>query len=82
MPARLQEHPNYPPRAMRLKRAAAYLDISPTTFLDLVHDGLLPQPTKIRGVVSWDRDDLDAAYDDWKAARKSENLAHKILRGT
>ena len=65
---------------MRLERAAAYLDISRNTFLKLVDEGLLPAATKVHGVVSWDRLELDAAFEDWKAARRTENLAHKILR--
>jgi transcriptional regulator with XRE-family HTH domain len=73
-----QDNFAYPPRAMRLGRAAAYLDISPSTFLRLVDDGLLPRPTKVRGVVSWDRLDLDAAYEDWKAAGDG-NTVHALL---
>jgi predicted DNA-binding transcriptional regulator AlpA len=69
----------YPPRAMRAERAAAYLDISPTSFLQLVADGVLPKPVRIRGMVTWDRLDLDSAYDDLKDG-KSENTLHKLLR--
>jgi predicted DNA-binding transcriptional regulator AlpA len=77
---RLQDHFGYPPRAMRAQRAAAYLDLSPSTFLRLVDEGLLPPPTKVRGVVSWDRLDLDAAYEDWKAASgDGENTMHRLL---
>jgi predicted DNA-binding transcriptional regulator AlpA len=72
----------YPPRAMRAQRAAAYLDLSVSTFLRFVDEGLLPPPTKVRGVVSWDRHDLDCAYEDWKAASgDDENTMHKLLRG-
>jgi predicted DNA-binding transcriptional regulator AlpA len=78
---RLQDHLGYPPRAMRAQRAAAYLDLSPSTFLRLVDEGLLPPPTKVHGVVSWDRLDLDAAYEDWKAASgDGENTMHRLLR--
>lgn len=70
----------YPPRAMRAARAAAYLDISPTSFFRLVEDGVLPKPTKIRGMATWDRLDLDAAYDDLKDG-SAENTMHKLLRG-
>lgn len=66
---------------MRAERAAAYLDLSPSTFLRLVDEGLLPPPTKVRGVVSWDRYDLDCAYEDWKArSGGEENTMHKLLR--
>jgi predicted DNA-binding transcriptional regulator AlpA len=69
----------YPPRAMRVERAAAYLDISPAAFLRLVDDGVLPKPIKIRGMVTWDRLDLDAAYEDLKSGG-AENTMHKLLR--
>jgi predicted DNA-binding transcriptional regulator AlpA len=73
----------YPPRAMRAERAAAYLDISTATFFRLVEDGALPKPTKKNGVVSWDRLDLDAAYENWKDENGShENTMHKLLRGS
>jgi predicted DNA-binding transcriptional regulator AlpA len=67
---------------MRAERAAAYLDISTATFLRWVQEGLLPKPTRVHGVVSWDRLDLDAAYEDWKAAQTApaENTVHKLLR--
>jgi predicted DNA-binding transcriptional regulator AlpA len=56
----------YPPRAMRAERAAAYLDISTATFLRMVEGGDLPKGTRKNGIVSWDRLDLDAAYENWK----------------
>ena len=78
---RLQDHFGYPPRAMRAQRAAAYLDLSLSTFLRFVEEGLLPLPVKVHGVVSWDRHDLDCAYEDWKTANgNSENSMHKLLR--
>jgi predicted DNA-binding transcriptional regulator AlpA len=78
---KLQDDVAYPPRAMRAERAAAYLDLSPSTFLRFVDEGLLPPPTKVRGVVSWDRLDLDSAYEDWKAASgDGGNTMHRILR--
>ena len=57
---------NYPPRLMRAERAAAYLDISPSNFLKLVDEGLLPSPVRLRGSVAWDRHDLDAAVEGLK----------------
>jgi predicted DNA-binding transcriptional regulator AlpA len=66
---------------MRAERAAAYLDLSLSTFLRFVEKGLLPSPVKIHGVVSWDRHDLDCAYEDWKTANgNGENSMHKLLR--
>ena len=69
----------YPPRAMRLERAAAYLDISPDSFYRLVDTGDLPQPTRKNGIVSWDRLELDAAYEDWKAGT-ARNTMHALLK--
>jgi predicted DNA-binding transcriptional regulator AlpA len=72
----------YPPRAMRAERAAAYLDMSTSTFFRLVDEGALPAPTKKKGIVSWDRLDLDAAYENWKDENgPHENTMHKLLRG-
>lgn len=70
----------YPPRAMRGDRAAAYLDMSPSNFLQLVEDGLMPRPVKIRGVVTWDRLELDAAYENFKTTEgAAANSIHKLL---
>jgi predicted DNA-binding transcriptional regulator AlpA len=71
----------YPPRAMRADRAAAYLSMSQSTFLRLVEEKLLPEPVKIKGMVSWDRLELDAAYEDFKKRGDDdgENTMHKIL---
>jgi predicted DNA-binding transcriptional regulator AlpA len=73
----------YPPRAMRAEQAAAYLSMSRSMFLKLVDEKVMPEPIKIRGMTTWDRFDLDAAYDDLKesgglssveqALRKMEN---------
>ncbi|HEY2242604.1 MAG TPA: hypothetical protein VGH47_00085 [Xanthobacteraceae bacterium] len=60
------DNKNYPPRLMRLERAAAYLDISPSHFLKLVADGLLPRSVRLRGSVAWDRHDLDTAVERLK----------------
>jgi predicted DNA-binding transcriptional regulator AlpA len=56
----------YPPRAMRADRGAAYLDMGKSKFLELVAQGRLPQPVRIDGVVTWDRLELDAAYEQMK----------------
>lgn len=76
---RLADDLAYPPRAMRAERAAAYLDMSKSKFLELVDEGVMPPPVKYKGLVSWDRLDLDAAYEDWK--RGTENTVHALLRG-
>lgn len=73
----------YPPRAMRMDRAASYLDISRSMFLRLIDEGVLPPPTKIPGhdIATWDRLDLDARYDDWKSgSAPRENTVLKRLR--
>jgi len=67
--SKLQNQLAYPPRAMRAETAAAYLSMSRAFFLELVNEGLMPKPVRIRGAVTWDRIELDAAYEDLKANR-------------
>jgi predicted DNA-binding transcriptional regulator AlpA len=62
----------YPPRGMRLDRAAAYLDISESSFLRLVTEKELPPGIQIRGMTVWDRHELDAAFENWKAKRQGK----------
>ena len=69
----------YPPRAMRGPRAAAYFDMSSAAFFRLVDEEIVPQGTKVHGVVTWDRLDLDAAYEDMKTGA-SGNTMHAILK--
>jgi predicted DNA-binding transcriptional regulator AlpA len=66
---------------MRAERAAAYLDISPDSFYRLVEAGDLPQPTRKNGIVSWDRLELDAAYENWKDGAR-HNTMHALLART
>jgi predicted DNA-binding transcriptional regulator AlpA len=68
----------YPPRAMRSDRAAAYLDLSEAAFLRLVEEGLMPPPVRIKGAVTWDRLQLDAAYENFKTGEQSNSI-HKLL---
>ena len=68
----------YPPRAMRADRAAAYLDLSEAAFLRLVEEGLMPPPVRIKGAVTWDRLQLDAAYETFKTGEQSNSI-HKLL---
>jgi len=68
---------------MRVDQAANYLSISKSLFLRLVAEGVLPTGTKVPGhdVVTWDRLDLDSAYDDWKnGGEPTENTVHRRLR--
>jgi predicted DNA-binding transcriptional regulator AlpA len=59
---KLQDELAYPPRAMKAERAAAYLDMSRSKFLELVEQGRLPQPKVIDGIRVWDRLALDVAF--------------------
>jgi len=47
---KLQDKYAYVPRAMRAERAAAYLDISKSMFLQWVAEGKMPKGTKIGGM--------------------------------
>lgn len=79
-PAKSRVDTVYPPRGMRCDRAAAYLDVSETSFLTLVKEGELPPGTAIRGMVLWDRIELDAAFENWKAKRvKKRNTVNEAL---
>jgi predicted DNA-binding transcriptional regulator AlpA len=80
MTHRLADSRAYPPRAMRLEVAAAYLSISTSSFLRMVEDGDLPPATKKRGIALWDRLDLDAAFDNWKAANKADTSVHEAMQ--
>jgi hypothetical protein len=51
------------PRLFRRERAAAYLDISASSFDKLVRDGFLPPAKLLHSFKVWDRDDLDAMAD-------------------
>ena len=52
------------PRGLRRPDAAAYVGISPTKFDEWVARGVMPSPKRVDGVVIWDRQTLDAAFDD------------------
>lgn len=63
---RLADRIAYPPRAFRAERAAAYLAMGKSKFLELVDEGRLPRPVRIDGITTWDRLELDAAYEQMK----------------
>ena len=68
---KLQDHLGYPPRGMDAERAAAYLGLGRTKFLELVEDGRMPKPVRIEEELPrWDRFDLDAAMHDLKQKRR------------
>jgi hypothetical protein len=80
---KFQDQVAYPPRAMRADRAAAYLDISRTLFLELVEEGKLPKARQWpdHDAPRWDRLELEAAWDDLNDDRKParQNTIDKIL---
>lgn len=78
MRRKLADDLGYPPRGMRLERAAAYLDMSTNSFLRLVEDELLPPGVTIKGMVVWDRLALDAAFENFKSG-EAQNSMHKLL---
>jgi predicted DNA-binding transcriptional regulator AlpA len=66
-PDKLQDHLSYPPRGMDVDRAAAYLGLGRTKFLELVEEGRMPKPVRIEAELPrWDRLDLDAAFEGYK----------------
>lgn len=76
----------YPPRAMKADRAAAYLDMSRSKFLELVDRGKLPKPKSVDSMRMWDRLALDAAFSEFQEPDESGNLARRnsfndVLRG-
>jgi predicted DNA-binding transcriptional regulator AlpA len=65
---------------MRCDRAAAYLDMSEASFLRLVADGDFPKGIAIRGMTMWDRHELDAVFENFKAKRMAKrNTAAEAL---
>jgi hypothetical protein len=63
--SKFQDGLAYPPRAMKAERAAAYLDMSRSKFLELVGQGRLPKAKVIDGIRVWDRLAIDAAFSDF-----------------
>jgi predicted DNA-binding transcriptional regulator AlpA len=64
------------PRGLRRASAAAYLGISPTTFDRLRAERKVPSPRTLRGMDIWDRDDLDAFFEDLPQATAPAEPAH------
>jgi predicted DNA-binding transcriptional regulator AlpA len=83
MVEKLQDHLAYPPRGMRADRAAAYVGMSKSMFLQLVEDGSMPRPKRKRGMTIWDRVELDEAFanldDDLPRTGKPKNTVHQLL---
>jgi excisionase family DNA binding protein len=81
MSLKLADSFSWVPRAMRVDQAATYVGMSRSMFLKLVEEGVMPPAVKIRSMATWDRLDLDAAYDDLKNSdAPSENTVQKRLR--
>jgi excisionase family DNA binding protein len=59
-------------RGLRVDRAAAYLGMGKTKFLELVDNGRMPKAVVIDGVKVWDRIELDAAFEAAKDAPEGE----------
>jgi predicted DNA-binding transcriptional regulator AlpA len=56
--------PTLAPRLVSRDAAAAYVDVSPTTFDEMVRDGRMPRPKRLGGRrKAWDVRALDAAVD-------------------
>jgi hypothetical protein len=72
---KLQDNVGYPPRAMKAERAAAYLDMSRSKFLELVDAERLPRAKIIDGIRVWDRLALDAAFNDFLDRSDDDTLA-------
>jgi predicted DNA-binding transcriptional regulator AlpA len=53
---------------LRAERAAAYLGMGKTKFLELVDKGLFPKAVIVDGLRIWDRLDIDAAFEAAKEA--------------
>ena len=70
MAGKFQDGCAYPPRMMNADRAAAYLDISKTKFLEGVGLDIWPAPRDAGGLPRWDRHDLDAAVDAMSDRKK------------
>ena len=71
-------------RGLRAERAAAYLGMGKTKFLELVDKGLLPRAVLIDGLRIWDRLDLDVAFEAAKEAAQDtlteRNSFDNVLR--
>lgn len=71
--------PSLPPIGLSRELAAAYIDVSPTKFDQMVKDGRMPKPKHIDSRRIWDRlklehafgrlpgDDNDGEVDEWAA---------------
>ena len=64
MPRQTSLPPNLAPRLINREAAAAYVCVSPNTFDEMIKDGRMPRPKRLRDRrIAWDVRDLDAAVD-------------------
>ena len=76
---KLHDQLSYPPRAMRADRAAAYLSISRSKFLELVEQGKLPKAVHIDGISLWDRLALELAFEEMASEGDNPNSFDVIM---
>jgi len=67
-----------PRRGLRRSEAATYIAVSPSLFDQLVKEGTMPLPVKIRTRSIWDIRELDVAFDALKD-EKANPLDAKYL---
>ena len=60
-------------RLLRRERAAHYVDVSPSSFDNLVKKGHLPSPKLLEHITVWDRFDLDSACDHLPYKKEEQN---------
>ena len=66
--------PTLAPRLISRAAAAAYIDVSATTFDQMVKEGLMPKPKRLRRRRrAWDLRELDAAVDNLLDAANDNN---------
>ena len=70
---------SFAPRGLRAERAAEYVGMGKTKFLELVEDRKMPDPVEIEGVKVWDRLELDDAFEEFKKAGKRVNSFDAII---
>jgi excisionase family DNA binding protein len=71
---------SYPPRALRQDDAAAYLGMSRSKFLELVADGTLPKARRAHGLILWDRQELDFAFEEVWPTMQDGNTFDKVMQ--
>jgi predicted DNA-binding transcriptional regulator AlpA len=64
MPSQLALPPTLPPRLISREASAAYVNVSPATFDEMVRDGRMPRPRLLsERRRAWDVRELNAAVD-------------------